>query len=243
MDGCADAATKERDELELALLDGWSYRTKSQLVYATLRSAIMRCELEPGSRLIIDDVSATLGVSHIPVREAINQLESERLVDVVPHAGATVALISASDVTEIFSILEGLEVIAVRVAIDRASDDGLARLASLLEPMDRAVAAQELETWAELNIGFHRQVAELTAMPMLIDMMNRVLDHWDRVRRYRNVLPGRMVEAQEEHHGIVRSLRARDHVAAAALVTRHNGGALIAYTSRLAPGEQDVHSG
>lgn len=219
--------------LDLAPPDARTYRTKSRLVYVTLRSAIMRCELEPGTRLIIDDISETLGVSHIPVREALNQLQSEGLVIVIPHSGATVAPVSPGDVTEIFSIMEGLEIVATRVAAERASDEDLASLAALLEPMDQAVAAQEPETWAELNIGFHRHIAQLTGMPMLTEMMNRVLDRWDRVRRYMRVLPGRMAEAQQQHHEIVRALRRHDAFTAQAVVTLHNRGALGAYQSRL----------
>lgn len=210
-----------------------SYRTKTRLVHATLRSAIMRCELEPGTRLIIDDISESLGVSHIPVREAINQLQSEGLVIVVPHSGASVAPVSPGDVIEIFSIMEGLEVVATRVAVERASESDLATLAALLDPMDRAVADQEPETWAELNIDFHRQIALITGMPLLTEMMNRVLDRWDRVRRYMRVLPGRMGEAQQQHHEIVRALTRHDAFTAQALVTLHNRGALGAYQSRL----------
>jgi DNA-binding GntR family transcriptional regulator len=221
--------------LNLAQPDGHAYRTKSELVYATLRSAIMRCELEPGTRLIIDDISESLGVSHIPVREALNQLQSEGLVTVVPHSGATVAPVSPDDVTEIFSIMEGLEIVATRVAAEQASDADLARLASLLEPMDAAVARQEPERWAELNIAFHREIAAITGMPMLKEMMNRVLDRWDRVRRYVRVLPDRLGEAQQQHHDIVRALQRHDVSTAQALATLHNRGALGAYQSRLDP--------
>ncbi len=212
---------------------GQAYRTKTELVHATLRSAIMRCELQPGARLIIDDISESLGVSHIPVREALNKLQSEGLVSVIPHSGATVAPVSPGDVAEIFSIMEGLEIVATRLAAERASEEDLAALAALLDPMDRAVAEQELETWAELNIEFHRAISAITGMPMLGEMMNRVLDRWDRVRRYVRVLPTRMAEAQQQHHDIVRALQRHDVATAQALATLHNRGALGAYQSRL----------
>ena len=111
-------------------------------------------------------------------------------------------------------------------------------LADLLDSMDRAVAEQDPESWAELNIGFHRQIAMISGMPMLMDMTNRVLDRWDRVRRYMRVLPGRMAEANQQHHDIVQALRRRDATAARTLVTRHNLGALSAYQSRLDEDEQ-----
>ena len=213
-----------------------SYRTKSELVYATLRSAIMRCEIEPGTRLIIDDISESLGVSHIPVREALNQLQSEGLVTVVPHSGATVAPVSPGDVVEIFSIMEGLEIVATRVAAERASADQLAKLEAMLPKLDAAVTNQEPETWAELNIEFHREIAAITGMQMLTEMMNRVLDRWDRVRRYVRVLPHRMSEAQQQHHDIVGALQRHDIATAQALATLHNRGALGAYQSRFDDG-------
>lgn len=197
----------------------------------------MRCELEPGTRLIIDEISESLDVSHIPVREALNQLQSEGLVKVVPHSGATVAPVSPGDVAEIFSIMEGLELVAIRVVAERGSDAQLAHLAALLEPMDQAVADQEPEKWAELNIDFHRQIAAITDMPMLHEMTNRVLDRWDRVRRYVRVLPERMAEAQQQHHELVRALQRHDVSTAQALATLHNRVALDAYQSRLDPDE------
>jgi DNA-binding GntR family transcriptional regulator len=172
------------------------------------------------------------------VREALNQLQSEGLVVVVPHSGTTVAPVAPGDVTEIFTIMEGLEIVATRVAAERASDDDLAGLADLLDSMDRAVAEQDPESWAELNIGFHRQIAMISGMPMLTEMTNRVLDRWDRVRRYMRVLPGRMAEAQQQHHDIVQALLRRDATAARTLVTLHNLGALGAYQSRLDEGDQ-----
>ena len=219
--------------LQLAPADR-PYRTKASLVYSTLRDAIMRCEIEPGARLIIDDISASLGVSHIPVREALNQLQSEGLVIVVPHAGATVTPVSPDDLTEIFSILEGLEIVATRVVAEHATPSDLAGLVALLAPMDDAVRNQQPNEWAELNIGFHRQIAQISGMPMLSEMLNRVLDLWDRVRRHMRVLPERMAEAQQEHHEIVSALMNGDAAAVQVLVTRHNRGALAAYQMRFA---------
>lgn len=199
----------------------------------------MRCELEPGKRLIIDDISRQLGVSHIPVREALNLLQSEGLVTVIPHSGATVAAVSPHDVFEIFTLMEGLEIVAMRVAAERASEENLRQLSDMLKPMDQAVASDALETWAELNIAFHREIAEITAMPMLKEMTNRVLDRWDRVRRQVHVLPGRLAEAQQQHRDIVQALRRHDISSAQALATLHNRAALGAYQTQFG---EDQHN-
>jgi len=227
----------ETDVLHLQQPAANTYRTKAELVHATLRSAIMRCEIEPGTRLIIDDISASLGVSHIPVREALSQLQSEGLVTLVPHSGATVAPVSPNDVVEIFSIMEGLELVATRVAAERASEEDLQRVTEIVDAMDEAVKEQQPERFAELNIEFHRAIAGITGMPMLEEMTNRVLDRWDRARRYVRVLPERMADAQQQHHDIVKALKRKDVSTAQALATLHNRAALGSYQSRLVSGE------
>ena len=92
-------------------------------MYHTLRDAIMRCDLRPGERLIIDDLARRLEVSIIPVREALQLLQSEVLVVNVPHVGATVALLSRESIIDVFTVLEGLETVATRLAAERAGRD------------------------------------------------------------------------------------------------------------------------
>ena len=70
------------------------HRTKQEFVYRTLREAILRCELQPGERLVIDDLARRLNVSIIPVREALQLLQAESLVQVVPHVGTSVTPVS-----------------------------------------------------------------------------------------------------------------------------------------------------
>src|SRR5207245_599023 len=128
-----------------------SHRTKQQFAYQTLRSAIMRCELLPSERLVIDDLARRLNVSIIPVREALQMLQSEGLVVAVPHAGATVAPISRESIQDVFSVLEGLEVVASRLVAERANTEELNALGKLVDDMDKAVEAKKYAQWAGLN--------------------------------------------------------------------------------------------
>src|SRR5947209_10150697 len=105
-------------------------QTKQMFVYHTLRDAIMRCELQPGQRLITDVIARQLSVSHIPVREALQLLQAEGLVENIAHAGASVAPISRDSIVETFTVLEGLEIVAKATPAERRSDaDGGARAA------------------------------------------------------------------------------------------------------------------
>jgi DNA-binding GntR family transcriptional regulator len=209
--------------------------TKQAFVYATLRSAIIRCELAPGQRLIIDDLARRYEVSIIPVREALRLLQSEGLVVSVAHVGATVAPISKDSVLEVFLLLEGLEVVATRMAAERATPADLDEIAGLVASMDQALASGTPERWADLNTRFHLAISRSAGMPILHEMMQRALDLWDRVRRYyfSGVLVRRAQQAQQEHHRILEQIRARDRDGLERTVRAHNHNALAAYTAYL----------
>ncbi len=201
------------------------------MVYEALRSAIMRTELQPGQRLIIDDIARQLGVSQIPVREALQLLQSERLVTNVPHIGATVAPISLADLTEVFLLMEGLERVALEAATARASEAALDALESLVDQMDDAVARDDADTWAELNSEFHRKIAAAADMPLLYDMTRRTLDQWDRIRRYFGIFNKRLARAQDQHHAILTALCTHDLDALHRLSRDHNREPLAAYVA------------
>ena len=214
---------------------GGGHLTKQQFVYSTLRESILRCELAPGTRLVIDDLAKQFRVSIIPVREALRLLQSEGLVLSTAHVGATVAPVSHASVVEVFMLLEGLEVVAGRAAAEKADSAGLTILNDLLLEMDRALDAGSPQRWAEINTRFHLAIAKLAGMPILMDMMQRIVDHWDRVRRFyfRDVLIHRTRLAQAEHRAIVEYVERRDLNALEQTIRDHNRGALAAYTAHL----------
>jgi DNA-binding GntR family transcriptional regulator len=221
--------------MPLAVPTATRYRTKQEFVYRTLRDAIMRCEVEPGQRLVIDELARTLEVSAIPVREALQLLQSEALVVNVPHVGATVAPISHEAVDEVFSIMEGLETVATRCAARRMTEADAEALAEIVAAMDRALEHERYEAWADLNSQFHLAISRLSAMPLLQDMTERILSRWDRIRRYyfNGVLLHRIDQAQGEHRQILAAMRARDLAGLESVVKDHNQGALQAYSEYL----------
>jgi DNA-binding GntR family transcriptional regulator len=211
------------------------HQTKQEFVYQTLRRALLACELQPGERLVIDDLARRLGVSIIPVREALQTLQAEGLVVNVPHVGAAVAPISRESIVDVFTVLEGLEVVATRIVAEQGSPAALQTLARVVEAMDAASAAQRFEDWGELNTHFHHEIGVATGLPLLQEMTDRMLGRWDRIRRYyyNGVLSHRVSDAQREHHAILSALQVRDFRRLEAEVQNHNRGALAAYISYL----------
>ena len=212
-----------------------AHLTKQQYAYQTLRQAILKGTIAPGARLVIDDLARRFAISSIPVREALRLLESEGLLTSVAHVGATVAPISRASVTEVFTLLEGLEVVSTRTAATRLDAAALDRLGGIVDGMDQALAAGRVQRWALLNTRFHLAISAETDMPLLHQMLQRAFDHWDRIRRFyfRGVLIHRARLAQADHHTMMAAMRARDLRGLELVCRRHNQAALAAYTSYL----------
>jgi DNA-binding GntR family transcriptional regulator len=184
---------------------------------------------------VIDDLARQLEVSAIPVREALQILQSEGLVTNIPHVGATVSAISHDSIDEVFNVMEGLEIVATRSAAQRMTPEDADVLEEIAKAMDRALTEGRYEEWGDLNSRFHLKISLLAAMPMLHDMTERVLARWDRLRRYyfKGVLLHRVEKAQEEHHALLASMKARDLPGLERMVKQHNQGALLAYAEYL----------
>ncbi|HEY8286353.1 MAG TPA: GntR family transcriptional regulator [Chloroflexota bacterium] len=222
--------------MALAVARDLQPRTKQMFVYRTLRDAILRCELPPGQRLVTDVIARQLSVSHIPVREALQLLQAEGLVDNIAHAGASVAPISRDSIVETFTVLEGLEIVSTRAAAERMTEEQEAKLAAIVAEMDEVLRGGAHERWGDLNSTFHLAIAGMTDMPMLYDMSERALDQWDRIRRYyfTTVLEQRIIQSQHEHHAILDAMRRADFTTLEQLIKVHNQGAMAAYAAHLA---------
>ena len=158
-------ASQPRSDIPRADVRTPAFRTKQELVYHTLREEILSCTLQPEQRLVIEDIARRLHVSTIPVREALQLLQSEGLVDTTPHVGATVAPLSRESIVDVFSVLEGLQMVAGRLAAVRADDAALTRLADYVKAMDEAVNRNQFDAWADLNTRFHVAISDVPGLP------------------------------------------------------------------------------
>lgn len=211
------------------------HRTKQEFVYRAIRGAILRCDMRPGERLVIEDLAQRLDVSTIPVREALQLLQSEGLVESVPHVGTTVTPLTRDSILDVFTIMEGLQIVAARVAAERATPGDFETLDGLMREMDAVVESNRLEVWGDFNRQFHVAIASMAGLPMLLQMTVQAFDRWNQMRRYffSNVLAVRASQAQREHHAIVAAMRTRTLDRLAVLLGEHNQHALNDYLHHL----------
>ncbi len=179
----------------------------------------MDLELPPGHRIVERDTAAELGVSRVPLREALRLLEAEGLIVVVPRQGAMVVSWSREDVVRLFEVREELETLAARLAAARRTDSDLRLMRGLLEEAERALDAGDEAATAAANAGFHRAVLAACGNPLLQQMMapldSRVqwLFHLTKHRDTR--------EQRQEHVRLLELIEAGDGAGAAELYRAH----------------------
>ncbi|WP_153029195.1 GntR family transcriptional regulator [Amycolatopsis sp. YIM 10] len=145
-----------------------------------LRERILNGRLKPGDRLVERDLAEDLGVSRVPVREAIRSLEADGFVVVQSPRRVVVRQLSKVDVEELFDVREALESMAAARAAERADKAGLRELKRLLEQAGRATAANKSARIAELNSRFHEEIITLAGNSLLSTVMQPLADrlHW-----------------------------------------------------------------
>ena len=204
-----------REEPPLSRDSNLRYRTKAELIYEHLRSEILAGRPAPGSRLVVDQIAERLGVSKVPVREAITRLTGEGWLEVRPHVGPVLPLITPAEIRETALIRGALESTAVQAAAQHHDAASHAALTDLLNRMDSAV-----EDFPRLNLELHSAVIAPAPYPrvksMTVSLMERAL-HYQIVHR----VPGYLDQAQAEHRQIVEALAAGDADRAGEITRQH----------------------
>ncbi|MCA9837635.1 MAG: GntR family transcriptional regulator [Trueperaceae bacterium] len=216
-------------------------KSKTEQVYDYLYEQIINCERAPGSRLVIDQIASDLGVSQIPIREAIFRLEKSGFVTFETHVGAKVAELHAEHISEIFQVLEAMEVISGRAACARICPKELKHLEKLTQKMAHAV--HDPNQWSQYNMEFHQYICDIAETGLVKKMLHEALSHWDRLRHsfLKEVSAKRVELAQQEHSLLLEALNNKDADAFEAVVRQHNQASLKAYIAHLeAIGELDA---
>jgi DNA-binding GntR family transcriptional regulator len=190
-------------------------------VYAALRQAIVRGELEPGQQLSENVLAANLGVSRTPIREALARLRDDRLVEIVPQLGTFVSRISPQAVADAQFIREALECAAVRRAAELSGEDDIAKLEENLDSQERAGEADDLDAFYALDDGFHRTLCDLSGHLAVWAVSERAKSHLNRVRRLSLGQPNYLREMIDEHRAVVAALSDQDPDAAEDLLRHH----------------------
>jgi DNA-binding GntR family transcriptional regulator len=202
--------------------------TAQEAVLAELRRLIASGGLRPGEQIVQDALAVELGVSRVPLREALKILEGEGQVTYVAHRGYFVTQLSLSDLLEVYRIRELLEAEAVQAAVPLMTVEDVERLEEAERDVQAAAEVADVVTMTQANRRFHFALIEACGLPRLVRLIALL---WDATEVYRSVYynePCNREVVQAEHRAVVQAVKAGDAAEALLVLGRHREHAVAA---------------
>lgn len=197
------------------------YLPLRDIVFNSLRKAILKGELEPGERLMEKQLAEKMGVSRTPIREAIRKLELEGLVIMVPRKGAEVAMITRQDIKDVLEVRAALESLAVKLACQRMEKQSLNELMAVNDAFMGAARRGDVETVIKKDVEFHDAIYSATNNGKLVGMINNLQEQ---IYRFRVEYIRQMSDfdtLMAEHEEIVTAIAGHQSDKAQEIATRH----------------------
>lgn len=152
------------------------------VVFNTLRQAILTGELKPGERLMEIHLANRLGVSRTPIREAIRKLELEGLVTMIPRRGAEVAQITEKSMNDVLEVRRAVDALCVELACDRITEEELEALKAACDAFEQAVRTKDVKKIAKADVELHDIIVQATGNKRLIQLVNNLSEQMYRYR-------------------------------------------------------------
>lgn len=191
------------------------------VVFNTLRQAILTGEIKPGERLMEIHLADRLGVSRTPIREAIHKLEREGLVTIIPRRGAEVAQITEKSMNDVLEVRRALDALCVELACDRITEEGLEKLKAACDHFEQCVKTKDNKKIAQADVALHDIIVQATGNQRLIQLVNNLSEQMYRYRFEYIKDSSQHKTLVEEHRIIYRSIVAKDKETAAAAARIH----------------------
>jgi DNA-binding GntR family transcriptional regulator len=202
---------------------------RSRQVSEEIRAMILGGRLKPGERLVEESLSAELGVSRVPVREALLALSAQGLVRIEPRRGATVAEITPRIVAELVEVRALLEGLNAKLAAQRHDPEIVGQLRDTLQRGNEAAQSGTREELASLNAEFHERLGEASRNSVLSEVMRGLRERTSLAFAINGRARSR--EDWQEHAGVLAAVIAGDSELAALLANRHVHNAATAFAA------------
>jgi DNA-binding GntR family transcriptional regulator len=187
----------------------------------SLRERILSGEFEEGEALVQDAIAEEYGVSRMPVREALRQLEAMGLIAMRTHRGAVVTTIPTEEVEELFELRATLESDILARAIARMTDEDIEAARAILADLEASYDQGDMANWGGLNWAFHQRLylpSRRVRTLAILDAINLQIERYIRVHL---VMTGGLEAAQQEHRELLRLCALREGDRAAAFLKEH----------------------
>lgn len=208
--------------LDLKAVNLGATASSSDIIFSSLREAIVEGTLKDGDLLRQDQIATMFNVSRIPVREALARLEEQGLITNQRYKGAVVTSLSLDEISEMFEFRALLEGEIIRQAVDVISDETLAEAKDYAHQF---ASVTDSNLWGSLNRQFHYTLYKDCKKPYHLQIISNALDNVSRYLRAQLVLTSGIDRARREHAAILDAAINRDSVAASELTRAHILGA------------------
>jgi DNA-binding GntR family transcriptional regulator len=197
------------------------FRSLTRLIAEELKQAILAGKLAPGEKLSEEQLTASLKVSRVPLREALRSLEAEGYVSFLPNEQVVVSKPTSEEIEDAYSITGVLEGLATRLAVERAQPEEVARLRELHQLLKEAYKGKDAERYFEANSRFHRFIAELARNERLYHLIDQMRQEIRKARIVSLNLPQRLDYSMREHDQIMDAFLKKNAALAEATVIKH----------------------
>lgn len=191
------------------------------VVFNTLRQAILTGELKPGERLMEIHLANRLGVSRTPIREAIRKLELEGLVTMIPRRGAEVAQITEKSMNDVLEVRRAMDALCVELACDRITPEELEQLKEACDVFEAAVKTRDVKKIAQADVALHDIILRATGNQRLIQLVNNLSEQMYRYRFEYIKDSSQHERLVEEHRVIYQSIVQKDKETASQAAKTH----------------------
>lgn len=191
------------------------------VVFNTLRQAILTGELKPGERLMEIHLANKLGVSRTPIREAIRKLELEGLVTMIPRRGAEVAQITEKSMNDVLEVRRAMDALCVELACDRITPEELEQLREACDGFEAAVKTKDVKKIAQADVALHDIIVQATGNQRLIQLVNNLSEQMYRYRFEYIKDSSQHERLVEEHRIIYQSIVQKDKETASQAAKTH----------------------
>ncbi|MEE1612489.1 GntR family transcriptional regulator [Microvirga sp. CF3016] len=197
------------------------HRTIAAAVAESLRHRILDSDFKAGFPLRQDALASEFGVSRIPIREALMQLEAEGLVKIHPHRGAIVSELSTDEVQELFELRALLEPRLLRASVGHLTPNDYNKLSQILQEYSAELRANHVRRWGELNTEFHMLLYGHAKQPRTLAIVANLLQECDRHTRLQLSLTDGMKRAETEHAELLHLCKSGQITDACSLLKTH----------------------
>lgn len=197
------------------------YKPLREVIFNSLREAIIVGELKPGERLMEVQLAEKMGVSRTPVREAIRMLELEGLVNMLPRKGAHVAELSEKDIMDVLEVRAVLDGLATGLASKRITDEEIKNLKHVQSQFAASVEKDNLQGIIKKDVEFHEIIYRASRNEKLIQILNNLRE---KVQRFRVIYLKDYVSPRElikEHAEIIDAVASKNTKGAVAMAEKH----------------------